>query len=323
MAGGDTAWEEERNLKYAKSEVRLAEITDQLCKDLARGNDQCHEVFAENEDAIEEWWTSGQDEQPQLYDFLCIEHLKVCCPAGTFGENCTPCPGGANNPCYSNGKCIGEGSRKGNGRCECNQGYNGEHCMQCAEKFYEEYRDSNKLLCTPCHRACAGGCTGIGPETCKSCAAGWRNVSNDGNDRKGCGDIDECLAFDSDPCAAKMNGFCVNTEGSYRCLECDRACDGCDGQGPDFCLKCAAGYELDENNEFCVDTRPDKEEARDNWTRYLTYLGLCIATFIIFQKNVMVAGVIGLVVATYVSFAEWYLSTKEMKNFRTAGGSMG
>lgn len=27
-------------------------------------------------------------------------------------------------------------------------------------------------------------------------------------------------------------------------LECDRACEGCTGDGPDLCDKCAEGYEL-------------------------------------------------------------------------------
>ena len=42
------------------------------------------------------------------------------------------------------------------------------------------------------------------------------------------------------PCAG--NKFCVNTEGSFRCMRCDKSCDGCDGDGPDNCAKCADGY---------------------------------------------------------------------------------
>ena len=42
------------------------------------------------------------------------------------------------------------------------------------------------------------------------------------------------------PCAG--NKFCVNTEGSFRCMRCDKSCDGCDGDGPDNCAKCGDGY---------------------------------------------------------------------------------
>ena len=44
--------------------------------------------------------------------------------------------------------------------------------------------------------------------------------------------------------------FCVNNDGSYRCVTCDKACDGCDADGPDNCLKCAEGYKLKKN--VCV-----------------------------------------------------------------------
>lgn len=32
--------------------------------------------------------------------------------------------------------------------------------------------------------------------------------------------------------------------------ECDRACEGCTGDGPDLCYKCADGYEL--RNGLCT-----------------------------------------------------------------------
>ncbi|CAG0882775.1 unnamed protein product [Cyprideis torosa] len=303
LAGGDTAWEEERNVKYGRSEVRLAEISEGICKELSRGNDQCHELYAEHEELIEEWWKDKQESQPDLLDFLCIQELRVCCPPGTFGADCHDCIGGRKNPCHSNGRCVGEGTRKGNGRCECHHGYEGEDCMKCSDGFFEEYRDSNKLLCSPCHAACVSGCTGAGPASCTACAVGWRKSDD------GCVDIDECIAFQTSPCDGKANTFCVNTEGSFSCVDCDKSCDGCDGHGPDFCLECAKGFERDEEG-ICIDTTPKQKESLEAWTRYLTYLGLCIATFIIFQRNVLLASIIGLIVAAYVSFAEWFLAGK-------------
>lgn len=53
--------------------------------------------------------------------------------------------------------------------------------------------------------------------------------------------IDECL--EKSPCNTATH-FCVNNEGSYDCLNCDKSCNGCSGDGPDLCEKCAEGYEL-------------------------------------------------------------------------------
>merc|ERR1712111_34683 len=44
----------------------------------------------------------------------------------------------------------------------------------------------------------------------------------------------------SEICASDK--FCVNTEGSYRCQQCDLACASCTGDGPDSCQECAKGY---------------------------------------------------------------------------------
>lgn len=60
-------------------------------------------------------------------------------------------------------------------------------------------------------------------------------------EKGGCIDIDEC-AIQKTPCST--NQFCVNTEGSYSCLECDKSCNGCSGDGPDLCDVCADGFEI-------------------------------------------------------------------------------
>lgn len=60
-------------------------------------------------------------------------------------------------------------------------------------------------------------------------------------DLGGCIDIDEC-AIAKHTCT--KNQFCVNTEGSYSCLECDKSCNSCTGDGPDLCTECTDGYEL-------------------------------------------------------------------------------
>lgn len=40
----------------------------------------------------------------------------------------------------------------------------------------------------------------------------------------------------------KKNVFSMSFSLSF--AECDRSCDGCTGDGPDLCEKCAEGYEL-------------------------------------------------------------------------------
>lgn len=67
------------------------------------------------------------------------------------------------------------------------------------------------------------------------------------NKEKGCLDINECAEAKS---VCNPLQFCVNTEGSYKCLECDRSCAGCTGDGPDMCINCAKGYLLKDG--LCI-----------------------------------------------------------------------
>ena len=62
--GGDANWEEEKLRSYKTSEVRLVEIQENLCRDVGRGEDQCHNLAEENEQEIEEWWFNYQNEYP-------------------------------------------------------------------------------------------------------------------------------------------------------------------------------------------------------------------------------------------------------------------
>lgn len=111
---------------------------------------------------------------------------------------------------YLLGKCKGNGTRKGNGKCACDKGYDGEFCNECAVQYYVSYKDSNVMLCSECHDACSeAGCDGAGPKACKKCKAGWDSTE------EGCVDINECLR-NRMPC--QRNEFCVNSEGSFKCL---------------------------------------------------------------------------------------------------------
>uniref|UniRef100_A0A0P4W1J6 EGF-like domain-containing protein n=1 Tax=Scylla olivacea TaxID=85551 RepID=A0A0P4W1J6_SCYOL len=295
--GGDSAWEEEKKLSYKKSEVRLIEIQEKLCKDVERGQKQCESNAEEHEGLLEDWWFREQEKEPDLHSWLCVETLRVCCPPNHYGPQCLPCKGGTENPCGGNGKCKGAGTRKGSGECSCNPGYEGELCDTCSYGYYQAYRDDTKNLCEKCHKACNGPCSGPGQKSCVACQEGWIMDTE-----KGCLDINECAAAKS-PC--KRNQFCVNNEGTYTCLECDKACDGCNGDGPDMCERCAEGFVLEK--DMCVDNSAKAREKHMTFARYVTYGGLTLATCIILQKNTIIAAIVGLSVAVYISFSEYYL----------------
>jgi len=247
--GGDTAWEEKSQPSYAKSEVRLTEILEDLCKEVERGESQCHQLHNDWEDHLETWWK--MEDRPALRDYLCVQTVKVCCPAEHYGPACSPCSviGANGKVCAGNGKCKGGGTRKGNGQCSCDKEYAGPTCEQCSIGHYNSYKGSDTAICSACHKACADACQGPGPKSCAKCAQGYEM-----NTEHGCMDIDECAI--SRPCT--KDKFCVNTEGTFRCLNCDKSCESCDGDGPDNCLACAPGFK--DKDGVCVKEKPADEE---------------------------------------------------------------
>lgn len=298
LEGGDTDWEEKNKLSYARSEIRYVEIMENICSKIEKGQHQCQSLAEENEHLLEEYW-KNQDTALDLQDWFCNQKLKICCPDLHYGPECKPCSGYPDKVCSNNGKCKGSGTRKGNGQCSCSIGYEGESCNTCAPSFFESYKDDTKLLCSPCHHACEQACTQAGPRGCLACKAGWVRDRD-----QGCLDLNECMTLVP---ACSTNQFCVNNEGSYTCLACDKACRMCDGDGPDMCLECADGYVM--RNNICEDGRKGQSERTLNVTRYITYLGLCVATCIVFQRNTVVASLIGLAVALYISVSEYMLGS--------------
>lgn len=249
--GGDAAWEEEKLTKtYKRSEMRLVDIQESICLEETKYSIQCVHVANKAEDFIEEWWSQDPDESEDLYTYICIDKLKFCCPKNHFGKDCKPCLGDHENLCSGNGKCRGDGTRKGNGTCHCDPGYVGENCGQCAAGYFMSYRDDSKMLCSECHKACLGSCRGGGQKDCVACKPGFIFDAIDG-----CLDINEC----DDIKMCKENKFCLNSLGSYACMDCDKACDGCHGDGPDLCKKCAKGYS--RKGEFCILERPKEDNS--------------------------------------------------------------
>ncbi|XP_050663880.1 cysteine-rich with EGF-like domain protein 2 isoform X2 [Leptidea sinapis] len=252
--GGDAAWEEEKLKKsYKRSEIRLVDIQEGICRENTKHSVHCHNIAEKAEEFIEEWWAQDPDESEDLYAYICIDKLKLCCPIHHYGKECIPCPGDHNNICNGNGKCRGDGTRKGNGTCLCDPAYYGDTCDQCATGYYLSYKDDNKMLCSQCHKSCMGGCRGGTARDCVTCKHGY--IFEDGE----CKDVNECQTEN----ICKENEFCANSLGSYACFKCDRACVGCHGDGADMCIKCAEGYVKED--EFCVN-----EKKKDNQFETLT-----------------------------------------------------
>ncbi|KAI4887838.1 hypothetical protein NFI96_026531 [Prochilodus magdalenae] len=205
FGGGNTAWEERKLSKYETSEIRLMEILEGLCDS---SSFECNHMVEEHEEHFEIWWFKRKTNHPDLHKWFCIETIKVCCPKGTFGPDCNSCIGGAERPCHGNGRCDGDGTRGGNGKCSCNSGYEGEFCLDCAERYYNEERNDTYSLCKECHTSCTK-CSGATAGDCEECRDGWEE-DQDGT----CIDTNECS---NDPSPCKDKEYCLNTEGSYTC----------------------------------------------------------------------------------------------------------
>ncbi|KAL2803443.1 protein disulfide isomerase CRELD1 isoform 3 precursor [Daubentonia madagascariensis] len=230
FGGGNTAWEEEKLSKYKDSETRLVEVLEGVC---SKSDFECHRLLELSEELVESWWFHKQQEAPDLFQWLCSDSLKLCCPSGTFGPSCLPCPGGTERPCGGYGQCEGEGTRGGSGHCDCQAGYGGEACGQCGLGYFEAERNASHLVCSACFGSCAR-CSGPEESNCLQCKKGWALH------HLKCVDIDEC-GTERANCGADQ--FCVNTEGSYECRDCAKACLGCMGAGPGRCKKCSPGYQ--------------------------------------------------------------------------------
>ncbi|XP_035429822.2 cysteine-rich with EGF-like domain protein 2 isoform X1 [Spodoptera frugiperda] len=294
--GGDAAWEEEKlKLSYKRSEMRLIDIQEGLCKE-GKNSIQCHHMAEKAEEFIETWWAQDPDESADLYTYICIEKMQVCCPKHHFGKDCTPCPGDHEKLCSGNGKCRGDGTRKGNGTCLCDAGYTGDNCDQCMTGYYLSYKDDTKMLCSPCHVSCMGGCRAGSQKDCVACKAGFTFDSDEG-----CLDVNEC----DDVNKCNKDQFCLNSIGSFTCMSCDKSCDTCHGDGPDMCRKCAKGYS--KKGEFCIADREDEDQSEKlTTTRYMTYVGLLIATGILLPRSTSLGSIVGAMVLSYILGAEYY-----------------
>ncbi|CAK8694473.1 unnamed protein product [Clavelina lepadiformis] len=211
FGGGDTAWEEKRDLKFRTSETRLVEILETAC---TKDNYQCNKILEEREDDIEKWYKDLQDKEA-LQDYLCVKTAKVCCPENTFGEDCEECPkGDSDSICFGRGKCEGAGDKQGSGKCICEAGYAGDLCNECDERYFKSFSNDTYVMCTLCHETCQT-CTGGNATECETCRTGYRE-EHDTDDEKAfkCVDMNECVE-QRDLCP--VGQYCTNTVGSYKC----------------------------------------------------------------------------------------------------------
>ena len=286
-----------------KPKLDLDKIKKAVCKNIVddRERESCREFYFSQQAVLDKWKQSNS--RASFFDFVCIKELKLCCPSKSFGPKCSKC-----SECSLNKHCEGEGTRTGSGSCVCKQGHTGPNCTSCSAGYYFDKSvlklpdtSSKKILCKPCHRSCEQ-CRQQGPKGCEVCRKGFTWVPS-----YGCLDIDECIQSNKKICGE--NTFCVNTEGSYFCYECDRACDGCHGDGPDMCLRCAKGYKLENGNCAALKKTILKPEA--NYYRYAIYVGLCLSTCIILHNNVYLASLIGAGVAFYIGASEYMMAGHE------------
>lgn len=238
LGGGDTAWEEKQGFKYGKSETRFVEVIDYTCRvngkkaesiednmfpSLLTDKDAdhaCHALLEEHEESVENWFFHKQQSNPDLYKWLCIDTLKKCCPSGSYGKECVQCEKhDTYDVCSGRGKCDGDGTRSGDGKCACDKGYIGKHCHKCANNYYEAPHNQTHMLCEQCHTACKGECTSGDTGGCKECKTGW--VWQDSK----CTDVDECK---TGTVCTGSNERCVNYPGSHSCdcLEGHNRVDG-------------------------------------------------------------------------------------------------
>ncbi|XP_012865799.1 PREDICTED: interleukin-17 receptor C [Dipodomys ordii] len=225
----------------SRASTRAARLGEQLLQDLHSG--QCLQLWADDLGAL---WACPMDKYIHrrwalvwlaclliaavLFLFFLLKKDRMK-PAATRGRAALLLHS-ADSAGFERA-CAGDGTRGGSGHCDCQAGYAGEACGQCGLGYFEAERNASHLVCSACFGPCAR-CSGPEESNCLQCKKGWALH------HLKCIDIDEC---GTERASCGVDQFCVNTEGSYECRDCAKACLGCMGAGPGRCKKCSPGYQ--------------------------------------------------------------------------------
>ncbi|KAI6189206.1 Cysteine-rich with EGF-like domain protein 2 [Aphelenchoides besseyi] len=279
FAGGNTDWEERKLGKFKTSSkfVILGDFTSRF---------QCNHMAEDNEELLEKWFFKRQDTDPNIFQYVCIDKMQKCCADGHYGPSCAPCPGALKGAaCFNNGKCSGDGTREGTGKCECNEGYAGVRCSTCDAHYFAVTQNDTHIQCKACFDGCASDCTSEEPTGCVACRSGYKK-----DDELGCVDINECE--NTPNLCSKSHEKCVNTQGHYNC-------------------ECKDGYQRNFDTDECeidIHAKPyDGYWRPDRMLRSIAIGGLIsVAGFILFHHR-SPAALISLVVAStiFVLMERW------------------
>lgn len=58
------------------------------------------------------------------------------------------CQGGSERPCSGNGHCVGDGTREGDGSCQCHLGYQGPLCTDCMDGYFRSPTSETHSICS-------------------------------------------------------------------------------------------------------------------------------------------------------------------------------
>jgi len=105
-----------------------------------------------------------------------------------------------------------------------------------------------------CDESCKSTCSDGSNTGCDSCKEGYTQ-----NEDQACVDKNEC---DEDDICVEGT-FCINTKGSYRCQDCDPACEGgCIGTGRLSCNQCKNGWkQIEDGGKGCEDINECEAES--------------------------------------------------------------
>uniref|UniRef100_A0A3P8ZT82 Stabilin 2 n=1 Tax=Esox lucius TaxID=8010 RepID=A0A3P8ZT82_ESOLU len=185
-----------------------------------------------------------------------VSTTQLCCK-GFYGPDCSPCPGGFNNPCSGHGQCS-EGI-EGNGTCVCETNFKGSRCHYCSDP--NKYGPACTKTCECIHGMCDNRPEADGRCKIDSCKLGYTGQYCE-RQTKPCGPLvtfchahaecdfnggqvkcvckpgfqgDGITCEDTDPCALPYRGGC---DLNAKCIKT--------GPGSHTC-QCLAGWRADED----------------------------------------------------------------------------